>query len=287
MIRKLYHIKTGRIFGIVLIVLVAQICVIFVVPCKCKYFVSLDSLAQTWNTRERASSLNFFYVAALPRAALYLASGLSKLALWKNFVGGRSVRPVDTVLSPMKLTSGIVYHYDGVAYDYYSRFDATSTGVANHWNTWPLSQAMDSVNSSSPWNSSISSPSTVIALPFVQRIYVLTDEYLTDRHRNLAKALRRQGISLKSISWRLQWDSATCNANSNHEHVYQRLNLNDKPLSELNLLLLTTLWWTVDERPVRSLISISIRKMKSSAEHVLWQWNMSMFGTRWPKQMWH
>ena len=67
-------------------------------------------------------------------------------------------------------------------------------------------------------------------LPFVNVIYVIARPNLTERHDNLKKALLRQGISIESIQWRMKWTHKTCNSNSSHSYVYERLNLKDKPL---------------------------------------------------------
>ena len=69
-------------------------------------------------------------------------------------------------------------------------------------------------------------------LPFVDAIYVMTDQRLTERHTNLIKALRNQGINNETLQWRLKWNYTTCNANETHDYVYERLNLKDKPLAD-------------------------------------------------------
>jgi len=67
-------------------------------------------------------------------------------------------------------------------------------------------------------------------LPFVNAIYVMTDPSLTQRHDSLKKAFLHQGISIESIEWRMKWNFTTCNSNSSHLYVYQRLNLKNKSL---------------------------------------------------------
>jgi hypothetical protein len=67
-------------------------------------------------------------------------------------------------------------------------------------------------------------------LSFVDKIYVITDPRLIERHNNVKKSFLRQSISIESIEWRMKWNYTTCNSNSSHSYVYQRLNLKDKPL---------------------------------------------------------
>ena len=121
-----------------------------------------------------------------------------------------------------------VYHYNGIAYDFYSIADLRQVQAACQWRIWPLP---NEIKRKSSFNPVKTSPSIRSKLPFVDIIYVTTDRSLTERHANLRKAFRRQGISMKSMKWKMKWNFTTCNSNSSHSYVYQRLNLKDKPLS--------------------------------------------------------
>jgi len=125
-----------------------------------------------------------------------------------------------------------VYHHDGIAYDYYSLKDFGRSEATYNWKGWPLPHEIDQ-------NDSIeyieTSPFVMSKLPFVNAIYVTTVPHLTERHNNLKKAFRNQGIPIESIDWRMKWNFTTCNSNLTRSHVYQRLNLKNKSLGNLRL----------------------------------------------------
>jgi hypothetical protein len=127
-------------------------------------------------------------------------------------------------------STNTVYHHHGIAYDYYSISDLQQLQVSCQWRIWPLP---NEINQKSSFDPIKTSPSILSKLPFVDVIYVMTDPRLKERHNNLKKAFDHQGISLESIKWRMKWNSTTCNSNSSHSYVYQRLNLKDKPLGNL------------------------------------------------------
>ena len=123
-----------------------------------------------------------------------------------------------------------IYHHDGIAYDYYSQHDLGRSNAPTQWEFWPLSNDTYEANDHSSALAQELSPSVVSKLPFVDAIYLMTDPTLTQRHVHLRNALLRQGVSIDQIQWRFKWNKTTCNAPSNHEHVYQRFNLKEKPL---------------------------------------------------------
>ena len=123
-----------------------------------------------------------------------------------------------------------VYHQNGVAYDYYAQHDLRLLKASAQWESWPLSDETNEANDHSSALVEKLSPSVVSKLPFVDAIYLMTDPTLTQRHVHLRNALLRQGVSIDQIQWRFKWNKTTCNAPSNHEHVYQRFNLKEKPL---------------------------------------------------------
>jgi len=120
-----------------------------------------------------------------------------------------------------------IYHHDGIAYDYYSKTDLGQSKASFQWKIWPLP---NEINQNSSIDHIEISPFVVSELPFVDIIYVITNQHLTERHANLKKAFHHQGISMNSIEWRMKWNHTNCNSNSSHSYVYQRLNLKDKPL---------------------------------------------------------
>jgi hypothetical protein len=124
-----------------------------------------------------------------------------------------------------------IYHYDGIAYDYYSTPDIGLSKAADHWKMWPLPHEITSLSNQSSTFPLDLSTSVISKLPYVDTIYVTTDPKLTDRHNNMKKAFNRQGVSVESVKWRMKWNRTTCNDQANHAYVYQRLNLKDKPLS--------------------------------------------------------
>ncbi len=120
-----------------------------------------------------------------------------------------------------------VYHYNGIAYDYYSQNELEQSKANYQWKIWPLPHEM--IHTS--FNDHIEiSPSVVSKLPFIDMIYVITDSQLTQRHDNLKKSFIRQGILIESIDWRLKWNHTTCNSNLSYSYIYRRLNLKEKPL---------------------------------------------------------
>jgi hypothetical protein len=121
-----------------------------------------------------------------------------------------------------------IYHHNGIAYDYYSKNDIGQLTAGYQWKIWPLPYE---INQTSSINHIEISPFAMSKLPFVDVIYVMTDPSLIERHNNLKKVFRRQGITIESIEWRMKWNETTCNSNSSQPYVYQRLNLKDIPLS--------------------------------------------------------
>jgi hypothetical protein len=127
----------------------------------------------------------------------------------------------------LTLSVNRIYHHDGIAYDYYSKNDLGQAKAAHTWKIWPLP---NEINKNSPIGHVGISPFIVSKLPFVDVIYVMSDPRLTERHNNLKKAFRRQGISAELTEWRMEWNYTTCNSNKSHSYVYKRLNLKDKSL---------------------------------------------------------
>lgn len=123
-----------------------------------------------------------------------------------------------------------IYHHNGIAYDFYSQNDLNQLKVDSQWKNWSLPN--ETINHRSLMIDMEISPFVISKLPFVDKIYVMTDQRLIQRHENLKKALLHQGISIQSIEWRMKWNYTTCNSNSTDLYIYQRLNLKDKPLGD-------------------------------------------------------
>jgi len=134
---------------------------------------------------------------------------------------------VDPLIINLTFSFGKIYHHDGIAYDYYSKNDLGQSKASYQWKIWPLP---NEINQNHPIDHIQTSPFVMSKLPFVDVIYVITEPRLIERHKNVKKAFDRQGISIESIEWRMKWNYTTCNSNSSHSYVYQRLNLKDKPL---------------------------------------------------------
>jgi hypothetical protein len=134
---------------------------------------------------------------------------------------------MDPLLRNLNFFINRIYHHDGIAYDYYSKNDFGQSKAAHQWKIWPLPNEINQTHST---HSIEISPFVMSKLPFVDAIYVMSDPRLMDRHANLKKALCQQGIPIESIEWRMKWNQTTSNSNTSHSHVYQRLNLKDKPL---------------------------------------------------------
>jgi len=148
----------------------------------------------------------------------------------KNNISNDSLLlPVNKLLLNLNFCVDLVYHHNGIAYDYYSKDDLEQSKAGYQWKVWPLPNEINQNSSSDD----IKTSSFVISkFPFVDAIYVLTDPRLTERHNNLKKGFHHQGISIESIKWRMKWNQTTCNSDSNQLYVYQRLNLKDKPLGD-------------------------------------------------------
>jgi len=140
----------------------------------------------------------------------------------------QSILPIDPILTNLTFAVNTIYHHDGIAYDYYSQNDLGQSKANYQWKIWSLPNEL---NQRSSIGYIETSPFVISKLPFVDVIYVITDRNLTHRHENLKKAFLHQGISINSIKWRRKWTHKTCNSNSSHSYVYQRLNLKEKPLS--------------------------------------------------------
>jgi hypothetical protein len=139
----------------------------------------------------------------------------------------QSVLPMDPLLQNLTFSVDQIYHHDGIVYDFYSKNDLGQSKAAHQWKIWPLP---NEINQTHSIDSIEISPFVMSKLPFVDAIYVMSAPHLTDRHANLKKALHQQGIPIESIKWRMKWNRTTCNSSTSHSHVYQRLNLKDKPL---------------------------------------------------------
>jgi hypothetical protein len=139
----------------------------------------------------------------------------------------QSILPMNRILMNSIISVDSIYHHNGIAYDYYSKNDLRQLKVGSQWKSWPLPNEISQ-------NSSIGhieiSPFVMSNLPFVDAVYIITDSNLIERHDNLKKAFQQQGMSTESMKWRMKWNHTTCNSNSSHSYVYQRLNLKDKPL---------------------------------------------------------
>ena len=145
------------------------------------------------------------------------------------------ILPIPPLLTKVTFSTEKIYHHNGIAYDYYSKNDLGPLKTASQWSSWPLPKEVD--QNSSLRDSEIS-PFVISKLPYVHRIYAITDPRLIDRHANLKKAFYQQGILPELIDWRMKWNYQTCNSNANHSYVYQRLNLKNIPLS--NFLSITS-----------------------------------------------
>ncbi|CAF4079742.1 unnamed protein product, partial [Rotaria sp. Silwood2] len=141
-----------------------------------------------------------------------------------------SAFPRSKLLLNLTFYSTQIYHHNAIAYDYYSKSDLGQARAGDQWKIWPLPLEKNRLqNNTLPCHVEIS-PFVVSRLPFVDKVFVITNPRLTKRHDNLKKALVQQGISVESIEWRMKWNSTTCNSNSSHSYVYKQLNLKDKPL---------------------------------------------------------
>jgi hypothetical protein len=151
-----------------------------------------------------------------------------KLSIFQTkYTTHQPVLSVPTLIRNLTFSVDKIYHHDGIAYDYYSKNDLGQSKANFQWRIWPLP---NEINQNSSRNDIEISPFVVSKLPFIDVIYVMTDPRLTERQNNLKKSFDHQGISLESIKWRMKWNSTTCNSNSSHSYVYQRLNLKDEPL---------------------------------------------------------
>ncbi|CAM4777215.1 unnamed protein product [Rotaria magnacalcarata] len=156
----------------------------------------------------------------------------SKLCLNQTCGSGSFKFSVNKLLLYLNFSIDRIYHHNGIAYDYYSRNDIEQTKVGDKWKLWPLPNEIYQIQNNSAMNDIETSPFVPSKLLFVDKIYVMTDPRLTERHANLQKALSRQGISVKSIEWRIKWNLTTCNSISSHSYVYKGLNLKNKPLNK-------------------------------------------------------
>jgi hypothetical protein len=176
-----------------------------------------------------SSLISVYFLAVLLSFSLhYLLIKSNQLCPQSNYTNSSKVFPVDNILLDLTFSSNQTYHHNGIAYDYYSITDLRKSKASCQWKVWPL---LNEQNRRSSIRDIETSPFVISKLPFVDVIYVITDRNLTHRHENLKKALLHQGISLNSIKWRMKWTHKTCNSNSSHSYVYQRLNLKEKPLS--------------------------------------------------------
>jgi len=152
---------------------------------------------------------------------------LKSIDFVNNVTKNQSVLFQNPLLLNLTFIINRIYHHDGIAYDYYSQNDLGQSKASYQWKLWPIPHE---INCDCSFDSIKISPFVVSKLPFVDVIYVITDRRLTQRHDNLKKALRHQGISNESIEWRMKWDKTACNSNLSLSYIYQRLNLKDKPL---------------------------------------------------------
>ncbi|CAF3413290.1 unnamed protein product [Rotaria socialis] len=142
------------------------------------------------------------------------------------------ILPADRLISNLNFSFNHVYHYNGIAYDYYSKNELGQSKPGDQWKIWPLSAAKDQLQNTSSNIDIEISPLIVSKLPFVDMIYVVTNSRLTERHASLKEVFKQQGISMKSIEWRMRWNLTTCESNSSFSLVSKRLNLNGKPLDK-------------------------------------------------------
>jgi hypothetical protein len=173
-------------------------------------------------------SLIFFIAVPSSFSIHYFLMKFTLLNYQNNQTAAKSVFPMDPLLLNLNFSVDQNYHHDGIAYDFYSKNDFGQSKAAHQWKIWPLP---NEINQTSSIDSIEISPFVMSKLPFVDAIYVTSDPRLTDRHANLKKALHQQGIPIESIEWRMKWNRTTCNSYANRSHVYQRLNLKNKPLS--------------------------------------------------------
>jgi hypothetical protein len=77
-------------------------------------------------------------------------------------------------MSPTNLTFvvDIIYHHDGIVYDYYSQNDLGRSKANYQWKIWLLPNEL---NQRSSIGYIETSPFIVSKLPFVNTIYVMTD----------------------------------------------------------------------------------------------------------------
>ncbi|CAM2718087.1 unnamed protein product [Rotaria socialis] len=156
----------------------------------------------------------------------------NKLCLKQTCDNRSFIFSVNKLLLNLSFSIDRIYHHNGIAYDYYSRNDIEQARVGDQWKLWPLPNEIYQIQKNSAMNDIETSPFVPSKLLFVDTIYVMTDPRLTERHANLKKALSQQGISVKSIEWRMKWNLTTCNSISSHSYVYKRLNLKNKPLNK-------------------------------------------------------
>ncbi|CAF2114854.1 unnamed protein product [Rotaria magnacalcarata] len=133
-------------------------------------------------------------------------------------------------LIPLNFSFNHVYHYNGIAYDYYSKNELGKSKPGNQWKIWPLPRAKDQLQNISSNIDIEISPLVVSELSLVDMIYVVTNSRLTERHASLKEVFNLQGISMISIEWRMRWNLTTWESNSSFYLVSKRLNLNGKPL---------------------------------------------------------
>ena len=173
----------------------------------------------------------YIFVGALSSPYCLLFTISNKLCLNKTCNNSSLIFSVDKLLLNLSFSIDRIYHHDGIAYDYYSRNDIGQTRPGDQWKLWPLPNEIYQIQNNTSMNDIETSPFVASKLMFVDKIYVMTDPRLTERHASLKNALSQQGISIESIEWRMKWNLTTCNSISSHSYVYKRLNLKDKLLS--------------------------------------------------------
>ncbi|CAM4967776.1 unnamed protein product [Rotaria socialis] len=102
------------------------------------------------------------------------------------------ILPANRLISNFNFSFNHVYHYNGIAYDYYSKNELGQSKPGDQWKIWPLPAAKDQLQNTSSNIDIEISPLIVSKLPFVDMIYVVTNSRLTERHASLKEVFKQQ-----------------------------------------------------------------------------------------------
>jgi hypothetical protein len=203
-------------------------CIILTIPLLCILycFISFSKLG---------CKIYFFFILFSNTApSFYFTSFLSmkfnSVNLRNKYNNTNLVWPVDPLLLNLTFSFNKVYHHNGVAYDYHSQNELGKTQAGHRWKVWPLPNETEQ---NSTTNYIEISPFHTSKLPFIDVIYVISAPHLAERHASLKRAFHQQGVSMELLEWKMKWTFTTCSSDLSHSYIYQRLNLQDKPLSNL------------------------------------------------------